>query len=45
VEAERTARRKLLRRLAIDEIQIRTDEGYVEPLMKFFRARETRAAR
>ncbi len=45
VEGERAARRKLLRRLAIDEIPIRTDEGYVEPLMKFFRARETRAAK
>ena len=45
VETERNDRRRLLRRLAIDEIAIRTDEGYVEPLLKFFRARETRAGR
>jgi uncharacterized protein (DUF58 family) len=44
VAAERDARLHLLRRLAIDEIPVRTDAGVVEPLLKFFRARETRAA-
>jgi len=43
--AERDARRQLLRRLAIDEVPVRTDEGYMEPLLKFFRSRETRARR
>ena len=45
VEAETTARARLLRRLAIDEVPVRTDRGYVEPLLHFFRARETRAGR
>jgi len=45
VEADREARRRLLRRLAIDEVLVRTGEGYVEPLLHFFRARETRARR
>jgi uncharacterized protein (DUF58 family) len=45
VEAELSARRHLLRRLAIDEIPVHTDGGVVEPLIKFFRARETRARR
>ncbi|HVE80466.1 MAG TPA: DUF58 domain-containing protein [Gemmatimonadaceae bacterium] len=45
VAAEREARKRLLRRLAIDEIAVRTDEPYVEPLLRFFRARETRVAR
>ncbi|HEX3160841.1 MAG TPA: DUF58 domain-containing protein [Gemmatimonadaceae bacterium] len=44
VSDEGASRRHLLRRLAIDEIAVRTDTGYAEPLMKFFRARETRAA-
>jgi uncharacterized protein (DUF58 family) len=35
-------RKHLLRRLAIDEIAIRTDAGIIEPLLRFFRARETR---
>jgi uncharacterized protein (DUF58 family) len=45
VNAEFLERRKLLRRLAIDEIAVRTDTGYLEPLLKFFRARETRGSR
>jgi uncharacterized protein (DUF58 family) len=45
VEEELSARRHLLRRLAIDEIPVHTDGGVVEPLIKFFRARETRARR
>ncbi len=45
VAADRDARRRLLRRLAIDEVEVRTADGYVEPLLKFFRSRETRARR
>ncbi len=45
VAEERTARRQLLRRLAIDEVAIRTDAGVVEPLLAFFRARATRLHR
>ena len=45
VLAEHLERRKLLRRLAIDEVAVRTDTGYIEPLMKFFRTRETTARR
>jgi uncharacterized protein (DUF58 family) len=45
VSEERTARERLFRRLAIDEVPVRTDGGYVEPLLKFFRSRESRAAR
>jgi uncharacterized protein (DUF58 family) len=43
VSEELTARRRLLRRLAIDEIPLRTDGGVVDPLIKFFRTRETRS--
>jgi uncharacterized protein (DUF58 family) len=43
VDEELTARRRLLRRLAIDEIPVHTDGSIVEPLIRFFRARETRA--
>ncbi|HEX7980754.1 MAG TPA: DUF58 domain-containing protein [Gemmatimonadaceae bacterium] len=43
VEEEINTRRRLLRRLAIDEIPVHTDGSIVEPLIKFFRARETRA--
>jgi hypothetical protein len=42
VAEEQAARRTLFRRLAIDEIALRTDAGIVEPLMQFFRRRETR---
>jgi uncharacterized protein (DUF58 family) len=45
VTVQEEARRKLLRRLAVDEVEVRTDEPYVEPLLRFFRARETRARR
>ena len=45
VATELASRRHLLRRLAIDEIPIRTDGGVVDPLIKFFRARETRSRR
>lgn len=45
VAKELASRRHLLRRLAIDEVPIRTDGGVVDPLIKFFRARETRSRR
>src|SRR6266404_4361919 len=43
--SEREERKHLLRRLAIDEISVRTEGGVVEPLLRFFRARETRLRR
>ena len=36
-------RKRLLRRLAIDEVLVRTNGSIIEPLFRFFRARETRA--
>ncbi len=42
---ERDARRRLFRRLGMDEIAVRTDRSYVEPLLRFFRLRETRGRR
>ncbi|HEX9483367.1 MAG TPA: DUF58 domain-containing protein [Gemmatimonadaceae bacterium] len=42
VSEELANRRRLLRRLAIDEIPIHTDGGVVDPLIRFFRTRETR---
>jgi uncharacterized protein (DUF58 family) len=45
VEADRDARKKLLRRLAIDEVPVRTDGSIVEPLFRFFRTRETKSRR
>lgn len=42
---ERLARRQLFRRLAIDEIVVRTDGNVVNPLLRFFRGRETRGRR
>lgn len=45
VAAEQESRRRLMRRLAIDEIPVETDEGYIQPLLRFFRVRETRARR
>jgi uncharacterized protein (DUF58 family) len=43
VAAEVAARKRLLRRLAIDEIPLHTDGGVVDPLIRFFRTRETRS--
>ncbi len=43
--SERATRRHLLRRLGLDEIELRTDGGVVEPLLRFFRARDRRARR
>jgi uncharacterized protein (DUF58 family) len=45
VKEELASRRRLLRRLAIDEVPIRTDGGVVDPLIRFFRTRETRGRR
>jgi uncharacterized protein (DUF58 family) len=45
LRTERAARTQLLRRLAIDEIAVRTDRSYVEPLLKFFRRRSIRRRR
>jgi uncharacterized protein (DUF58 family) len=45
VREDADRRRHLLRRLAIDEIPVHTDSGIMEPLLRFFRARETRLAR
>jgi len=42
VETELTARRRAFRRLGIDEVALTTAGGVVEPLLKFFRTRETR---
>jgi len=42
VNDERENRTHLLRRLAIDEVGIRTDGSIVEPLFRFFRRREKR---
>ena len=43
--AERGERKQLLRRLAIDEVPVNTKDGYLEALLKFFRARGTRVRR
>lgn len=45
VAEESDRRRHLLRRLAIDEIAVHTDRGIMEPLLRFFRSRETRVQR
>ncbi len=45
VNDERDERRHLLRRLSIDEVAIRTEAPIIEPLLRFFRTRETRARR
>lgn len=40
-----TKLRRLLRRLSLDQIEIRTDRSYVPPLINFFRMRERKLAR
>ena len=42
---EKAVRQALLRRLAVDEVLVPLEIGYVDPLLRFFRARETRARR
>ncbi len=43
IQTEQATRQKLFGRLGIDEVLVRTDTGYVEPLLSFFRARARRA--
>ena len=45
VRAEQLARQQMLRRHAVDEVLVPLETGYIEPLMRFFRTRETRARR
>lgn len=45
IRAEVEARQGMLRRLAVDEVLVPLEAGYVEPLLRFFRTRETRARR
>jgi uncharacterized protein (DUF58 family) len=42
---ERAETRRLFRRLGVDEIAVRTDQGYVKPLLAFFRRRERQRSR
>ena len=42
VSEDADRRRRLLRRLAIDEIPVDTDHGIMDPLLRFFRSRERR---
>lgn len=43
ISAELATRRRVLRRAGVDEVELTTDGSVIEPLLKFFRARETRA--
>lgn len=45
VGAEGDSRKHLLRRLGIDQVTVSTSGNYIEPLLKFFRSRETQARR
>jgi uncharacterized protein (DUF58 family) len=45
VARERTELRRLFRRLGIDEIEVRTDQPIVRPLLAFFRRRERKLRR
>lgn len=45
VGAEGESRKHLLRRLGIDQVTVSTSGNYIEPLLKFFRSRETQARR
>lgn len=45
IAAQDSARRRTMRKLAIDEINISTATGVIEPLLKFFRNRQTRLRR
>ncbi len=44
-QVERAERTSRFRRLAIDEVRVHTESGYVDALMRFFATRETRARR
>ncbi len=43
VSAELAVRRRVLRRAGVDEVELTTDGTVIEPLLRFFRTRETRA--
>ncbi len=43
IAAELAVRRRVLRRAGVDEVELTTDGSVIEPLLKFFRTRETRA--
>ncbi len=45
VEHERTAVRRVFRRVGVDEIEVRTGTSYVVPLLSFFRRRERQGRR
>ncbi len=45
VAAERSGRKRMLRRAGLDEIELQTQSDVIEPLLKFFRARDTRVRR
>lgn len=45
VSHEEQERRRLFRRLGVDEIEVRTHESYVRPLLAFFRRRERKRRR
>ena len=45
VDREQQALRRLFRRTGVDEIEVRTNESYVRPLLAFFRRRERKRAR
>ncbi|MCC7194918.1 MAG: DUF58 domain-containing protein [Gemmatimonadaceae bacterium] len=45
IASERSARQAMLRRLAIDEVIVRTELGWAEPLLRFFSTREIRSRR
>jgi uncharacterized protein (DUF58 family) len=45
VARERTELRRLFRRLGVDEIEVRTDQPIVRPLLAFFRRRERKLRR
>ncbi|MDQ6736546.1 MAG: DUF58 domain-containing protein [Gemmatimonadota bacterium] len=43
ISAELAARKRILRRAGVDEVELTTDGTVIEPLLRFFRTRETRA--
>jgi uncharacterized protein (DUF58 family) len=43
IAAELAARQRVLRRSGVDEVELTTEGTVIDPLLKFFRARETRA--
>jgi uncharacterized protein (DUF58 family) len=45
VRVQRDVLRRTFRRLGVDEVEVRTDASYVEPLLAFFRRRERRLHR